>query len=141
METVIKHWKKSDDKPNKVYRNQSQPLDIDKYKEVNKLVSKTIPGQAMSTREILHRYTSGGSLNVNVNEPVYLTNVPLYDTRRKHNIDIAVDKSNNEKKIMQQQKEVFDNTTAISELTQKRKKALLKAETQEVKPTPKLSEE
>lgn len=61
--------------------------------------SKTIPDQSISVREILHRYTTGQSLDVNMNVPVYTEGDSLYDVRRKHNIDLAIDRYENERII------------------------------------------
>ena len=70
----------------------------------------------MSMREILHRYTSGATLDVNNHTPVYLENVPLYDTRRKHEIDLAVDRLNHEATLNTMEKKVYDNRTALNQL-------------------------
>ena len=70
----------------------------------------------MSMREILHRYTSGATLDVNNHTPVYLENVPLYDTRRKHEIDLAVDRLKHETTLSNMEKKVYDNKTALSQL-------------------------
>lgn len=78
--------------------------------------SKTIPGQSMQVREILTRYTSGQSLDVTSHTPVYLTDVELYDTRRKHNIDIAVDRLANEENILTLEDRVVDNKTSLDKL-------------------------
>lgn len=101
----------------KNYRNASQPLDFKKFQtsfEGEK--SQTIPDQAISTREILARYTTGQSLSLTANTPVYAENAPLYDTRRKSNIDIAVDRLNNEQKILEKESRVYDNKTKLSKL-------------------------
>lgn len=110
----------------KQYRSAAVPLSVlglDVKAEIvsidpqtGKPHSETIPDQAMSVREILHRYTSGQTLDVNNYTPVYLENVPLYDTRRKHEIDLAVDKIQHEKQLNQLNKKVYDNKTALSEL-------------------------
>jgi hypothetical protein len=98
--------------PFKKYRSHGQPLPeptpID-YGE-----SKTIPDQALSVRDILHRYTTGQSLSVNNNTPVYLENVPLYDTRRKSNIDIARDRYNLEQEILSTTKEYNDTVDKLT---------------------------
>ena len=67
-------------------------------------------------REILHRYTSGATLDVNNHTPVYLENFPLYDTRRKHEIDLAVDRLNHEKTLDKMSRKVYDNKTALQQL-------------------------
>lgn len=59
--------------------------------------SLTQPDQTISVREILHRYTTGQSLDVNANMPVYTEGHSLYDVRRKHNIDIAMDRYQHER--------------------------------------------
>lgn len=115
----------------KIFRNQNQPLKAEVIFENVVGQSKTIPAQAMTNREILHRLTSGQSTNINSLVPTYYENVPLYDVRRKHNIDIAVDKIDNEKNIMQKQKEIFDDSTRLSEIL-KSKKQVQQSITQEV---------
>lgn len=59
--------------------------------------SQTIPDQAMEVRDILSRYTSGQSLSVNANVPIYGEDNLLYDVRRKSNIDLAEDRHANER--------------------------------------------
>lgn len=94
----------------KKYRKQSQPIVKELvFEPVSKQGSLTTPDQSISVREILHRYTKGESLNIAGGQPVYLEHVPLYDTRRKHNIDIAEDKLENEKIITSQNQKVIDN--------------------------------
>jgi len=90
----------------KKYRSQSEPLPAPT--PINYGESKTIPDQAMSVREILHRYTTGQVLSVNNNTPMYAEDVPLYDTRRKHNIDLAVDRHNLEQEIQQIEQDVYE---------------------------------
>lgn len=100
----------------KTYRNQAQPILQSTMYEYLEEGSETIPDQALSVREILHRYTSGQTLDINNHTPVYLTNVPLYDTRRKSNIDLGVDKLNHEKDLHSLGKKIGDNRTALAEL-------------------------
>lgn len=71
--------------------------------------SLTVPDQAMSVREILHRYTTGGDLRIKAGTPVYSEDTMLYDTRRKHNIDLAVDRKANEEFVASQRAKVIDN--------------------------------
>lgn len=106
----------------KKYRNASEPLHISAIMEKCFGESQTIPDQAMSTREILHRYTTGQAMSVNSNIPVYAENQPLYDTRRKNNIDIAVDKLNHEAEIMEKESRIFDKTTELQKITRQRQK-------------------
>lgn len=124
----------------KQYRSAAVPLSyigLDITAEIvtidpttGKAPSETIPDQAMSVREILHKYTSGQSLDVNNLTPVYLENVSLYDTRRKHEIDLAVDKLQHERELIRLDKKVYDNKTALSEL-EADQKAFLQAQKQQ----------
>ena len=100
----------------KTFRNAATPIPAALLCETSCETSQTIPDQAMSMREILHRYTSGGTLDVNNHTPVYLENVPLYDTRRKHEIDLAVDRLNHEATLNNMEKKVYDNKTALNQL-------------------------
>ena len=100
----------------KTFRNAATPIPAALLCETSCETSQTIPDQAMSMREILHRYTSGATLDVNNHTPVYLENVPLYDTRRKHEIDLAVDRLNHEKTLDKMSKKVYDNKTALNQL-------------------------
>lgn len=100
----------------KTFRNAATPIPAALLCETTCETSQTIPDQAMSMREILHRYTSGATLDVNNHTPVYLENVPLYDTRRKHEIDIAVDRLKHEATLYNMEKKVYDNKTALNQL-------------------------
>ena len=100
----------------KTFRNAATPIPAALLCETSCETSQTIPDQAMSMREILHRYTSGATLDVNNHTPVYLENVPWYDTRRKHEIDLAVDRLNHEKTLDKMSKKVYDNKTALQQL-------------------------
>lgn len=105
----------------KQYRSQNQTLNYEQYFEVPEGESQTIPDQSLSTRDILHRYTSGQSLDINANTPVYLENVKLYDSRRKNNIDLAVDKMENEREILRLDKKAFDEKTKMEALLNQQK--------------------
>ena len=100
----------------KTFRNAATSIPAALLCETSCETSQTIPDQAMSVREILHRYTSGVTLDVNNHTPVYLENVPLYDTRRKHEIDLAVDRLKHETTLSNMEKKVYDNKTALSQL-------------------------
>jgi len=107
----------------KKYRSHGEPLPPAPVVDYGQ--SQTIPDQALSVRDILHRYTTGQSLSVNNNTPVYLENVPLYDTRRKTNIDIARDRHNLEQEIQLTQKE-YNET--VEKLTRHKAEKAKKAE-------------
>ena len=100
----------------KTFRNAAMPIPAALLCETSCETSQTIPDQAMTVRAILHRYTSGVTLDVNNHTPVYLENVPLYDTRRKHEIDLAVDRLKHETTLSNMEKNVYDNKTSLSEL-------------------------
>lgn len=109
----------------KKYRSHGEPLPP--LKPIDYGESQTVPGQALSVREILHRYTTGQSLSVNNNTPVYLENVPLYDLRRKSNIDIARDRHNLELEIEQTQHEYNETVAKLTEHKSKKAKAAAEA--------------
>lgn len=91
----------------KKYRNASDLCELTMSHPKGETMTK--PDQAMSVREILHRYTNGLPMNVNGNTPTYLENVPLYDVSRKHNIDLAEDRYKNERNIEKLEKDVKGN--------------------------------
>lgn len=105
------------------YRKQSEPIPQHLLMEKGGGESKTIPDQAMHMREILHRYTTGQSLNVGIGVPTYEPNAVLYDTRRKHNIDIAEDRHILEREIDNINSEIYDKKTRLAQInSQKRTK-------------------
>lgn len=107
----------------KKYRSQSEPIPQHLLMEKGGGESKTIPDQAMHMREILHRYTTGQSLNVGIGIPTYTPDAVLYDTRRKHIIDIAEDRHVLEREIDNINSEIYDKKTKLAQInSQKRAK-------------------
>lgn len=118
----------------KTYRNASQPP-TRIFEKVSEKESMTIPDQAMSVREILNRYTTGQPLSVNNFQETYLENVPLYDTRRKSTIDMAIDSLQNQEMMREENQKIFDNQTKLSEIIKKEQKPK-QIENQSVTPKP-----
>ena len=82
------------------------------FEKVSKEESKTTPNQAISVREVLHRYTKGEVLTIANGVPVYGENQILYDVRRKNNIDIAEDSLANQENIQKLDNELVNNVLA-----------------------------
>lgn len=83
--------------------------------------SMTKPDQALSPRDILHRYTTGQVIDASIAIPVYGRDVPLYDSRRKSKIDLAVDALSNERELNDLDKRVYDGKTRLREMERSQK--------------------